>query len=145
MKVFLDTSVLVASVVQKHESHVRAYAVLDRVQSGKDEGFVSAHSLAEMYSVLTKLPQPFRHTPEQALLSIEENIIRHFKITALTGSDYTVLIREAALLGIQGGTVYDALLLKCAAKTGAEKVFTFNLKHFQSLAPKNIGSQISAP
>lgn len=145
MKVFLDTSVLVASVVQKHENHVRAYAALDRVQSGKDEGFVSAHSLAEMYSVLTKMPQPFRHTPEQALLSIEENIVKHFRITALTGNDYVVLIREAALSGIQSGTVYDALLLKCAGKTGAEKVFTFNLKHFQSIAPKNIGSQISAP
>jgi predicted nucleic acid-binding protein len=145
VKVFVDTSVLVASVVQKHESHERAYAVLDRVQSGKDEGFVSAHSLAEMYSVLTKLPQPFRHAPEQALLSIEENVVKHFKIAGLTGNDYTVLIREAALSGIQGGTIFDALLLKCAAKSGAEKVFTLNLKHFQNIAPKNIGSQISAP
>jgi predicted nucleic acid-binding protein len=145
MKVFLDTNVLVAAVVQKHESHARAYAVLDRVQTGKDEGFISAHSLAEMYSVLTKLPPAFRHTPEQALLSIEENVIKHFKVSSLTGSDYTVLIREAALSGIQGGTIYDALLLKCAAKTGAEKVFTLNLKHFQSIAPKTISSQISAP
>jgi predicted nucleic acid-binding protein len=145
MKVFFDTSVLVAAVVQDHENHARAYVVLDRVQSGKDDGFVSADSLAEMYSVLTKLPQPFRHTPEQALLSIEENVINHFKIIALTGNDYAVLIREAALSGTQGGTVYDALLLKCATKAGAENVFTLNLKHFQSVAPKNICSQISTP
>ena len=145
MKVFLDTSVLVASVVQKHESHARAHAVLDRVQNGEDEGFVSAHSLAEMYAVLTKSPLPFRHSPEQALLSIEENVLKHFKIMGLTASDYTVLIREAALSGIQGGTIYDALLLHCAAKTGAEKVLTLNLKHFQTIAPGNIRSQISAP
>jgi hypothetical protein len=55
------------------------------------------------------------------------------------------LIREAALAGIQGGEIYDAVLLKCAAKTEAEKIFTFNLKHFQNVAPKNIGSQIVAP
>ena len=145
MKVFLDTTVLVAAVVQKHESHSRAYTVLERVQNGKDEGFVSGHSLAEMYSVLTKLPHPFRHGPEQALLSIEENVVRHFKIMVLAGSDYPVLIREAALAGIQGGTIYDALLLKCAAKTGAEKVYTLNLKHFKNVAPKGIGSKISAP
>lgn len=145
MKTFLDTSVLVAAVVQKHENHVRAYAVLDRVQSGKDEGFVSAHSLAEMYAVLTKLPPPYRHTPEQALLSIEENVVKHFKLTGLTGSDYTVLIREAALAGIQGGTVYDAVLLKCAVKTKAEHVFTLNLKHFQSIVPQNVGFQIIEP
>ena len=55
MKVFLDTNVLVASVIEQHEHHERAYAVLNRVQSGKDEGFVSAHGLAEVYAVLTKL------------------------------------------------------------------------------------------
>jgi len=145
MKVFLDTSVLVASVVQKHESHERAYAVLDRVQTRKDDGFMSSHSQAEMYAVLTKLPPPLRHTPEQALLSIEENVMKHFKITSLSGAEYTALIREAALAGIQGGTIYDAVLIKCAAKTGAEKIFTLNLRHFQSIAPKNIGSQIIAP
>jgi predicted nucleic acid-binding protein len=142
VRVFLDTSVLVAAVVKQHENHPRAYAVLDRVQSGKDEGFVSAHSLAELYAVLTKAPVPFRHTPEQALLSIEENVVKHFKVAGLTGNDYTTLLREAALAGIQGGTVYDAVLLKCAAKTAAEKIFTLNLRHFQAIAPQGIASQI---
>ena len=145
MKVLLDTSVLVAAVVQEHEHHARSLPVLERVQGGKDEGFVSAHSLAEIYAVLTKLPPPFRHTPEQALLSIEENVVKHFKITGLSGADYTVLIREAAFAGIQGGTIYDAVLLKCASKTEAEKVFTLNLKHFKSIAPKNTGPEILAP
>jgi predicted nucleic acid-binding protein len=145
MKVFLDTSVLIASVVQKHGNHTRAYAILDRVQTGKDEGFISAHSLAEMYAILTKLPPPLRHSPEQALFSIEENVLKHFKIIALGGADYTALIREAALGGIQGGTIYDAVLLRCAVKTEAEKIFTLNLKHFQNVAPKNITSQILAP
>jgi len=145
MKVFLDTSVLVAAVVTKHEHHTRALEILDRVQNGKDEGHISGHSMAEIYSILTKLPPPFRHNPEQALLSIEENVVKHFKVTALGPSEYAPLIREAALSGIQGGTIYDAVLLKCAAKSGAEKIWTFNLKHFQNIAPKNIVSQIFAP
>jgi predicted nucleic acid-binding protein len=138
MKVFLDTSVLVASVVEQHEHHERAYAVLERVQSGKDEGFVSAHGLAEVYGVLTKLPAPFRHTPEQALLSVEENIVKHFKIISLTAADYTGIIREAALAGVQGGTIYDAVLVKCAAKAEGEKLFTLNVRHFQSVARKSL-------
>jgi predicted nucleic acid-binding protein len=145
MKVFLDTSVLVAAVVAKHEHHIRAFEILDRIQNGKDEGHISGHSMAEMYSILTKLPFPFRHTPEHALLSIEENIVKHFKVTALSPNEYAPLIREAALSGIQGGTIYDAVLLKCATKSGAEKIWTFNLKHFQNIAPKNIASQISSP
>ena len=145
MKVFLDTSVLVAAVVEKHESHPEAYAVLDRVQSGQDEGYVSAHSLAEMYAVLTKSPPPFRHAPEQALLSVEKNVVKHFKTTSLTGADYMALMRAAALAGIPGGTIYDAVLLKCAIKAGVELIFTLNLKHFQNIASKEVVPGIRAP
>ena len=145
MKVFLDTNVLVSAVVQQHESHARSLAVLERVQNEKDEGFVSGHSLAETYAVLTKLPPPLRHTPEQALLSIEENIVKYFKVTALTGQEYSALIREVALAGIQGGTVYDAVLLKCALKSEAEKIFTLNVRHFSNIAPQNAAAKIVAP
>jgi predicted nucleic acid-binding protein len=145
MKVFLDTSVLLAAVLEKHAAHQRAFAVLERVQDGKDEGYVSSHSLAELYANLTKLPAPFRHSPEQALLSMEENVVKYFKISSLTGGDYSALIREAALAGIQGGTVYDAVLLKSAAKSEVERIYTFNQKHFQAVAPKDIVPQIFLP
>jgi predicted nucleic acid-binding protein len=145
MKVLLDTSVLIASVLEKHEAHDRAFAILDRVQSRKEEGFVSAHSLAEMYATLTKLPIPFRHAPEQALLSVEENVVKHFKISSLSGNDYASLIREAAMAGIQGGTTYDAIVLKSAVKAGVDRIYTLNLKHFQAVAPRNINPLIMAP
>lgn len=145
MKVLLDTSVLVAAVVEQHQSHENSYAALDRVQRGKDEGSVSAHSLAEMYAVLTKLPPPFRHTPEQACLSIEENVTRHFQISALEASDYVALVREAALAGIQGGTVYDSIVLRCALKSKVQRMLTLNLKHFQNLAPQGTPLKISTP
>ena len=56
MKIFLDTSVLVAAVLEQHGDHARAFAILERVQQGKDEGVVAAHSLAETYAILTRLP-----------------------------------------------------------------------------------------
>lgn len=145
MKVFLDTSVLIAAVIQKHTAHERAWAVLDRVQNGKEEGFVSSHSLAGLYANLTKHPPPFRHSPEQALLTIEENVLRYFKISSLTGSDYCTLIREAALAGIQGGAIYDAVLLKSASKAEAGQVYTLNLKHFEAVAPRNLLSKLLVP
>jgi predicted nucleic acid-binding protein len=145
MKVFLDTSVLLAAVLQKHAAHERAFAVLERVLDGKDEGFVSSHSLAELYANLTKLPPPFRHSPEQALLSIEENVLKHFKISSLTGGDYSALIREAALVGIQGGTIYDAVLVKSAAKADVERIYTLNQKHFQAVVPGSLAARILSP
>ena len=143
MKVLLDTSVLVAAVVEMHEAHGRAFAALDRVQQGRDEGMVSAHSLAEMYAILTRVPAPLRHSPEQALLSIEENVLKHFKLLALNGSDYAALIREAAMAGIQGGTIYDAVLLKAAAKANVDRVYTLNLKHFLAVAPRGLVPTLS--
>lgn len=145
MKVFLDTSVLIASVLEKHEAHSRALVILERVQNGKDEGFVSAHTLAEMYATLTKLPVPMRHSPSQALQSIEENVVKYFTISSLSAGDYHGLLREAAMAGIQGGTIYDAVLLRSAIKTGADRIYTLNLKHFQAVAPSNISSLIFAP
>ena len=98
-----------------------------------------------MYSVLTKLPPPYRHAPEQAFLSIEENVLKHFKTISLMGTDYAAFLREAVGSGIRGGTIYDALLLKCAAKAGADRVYTLNLKHFQSIADPEIIRKLSEP
>ncbi|HZM05786.1 MAG TPA: PIN domain-containing protein [Candidatus Saccharimonadales bacterium] len=145
MKVFLDTSVLLAALLQKHVAHERAFALLERIQGGEDDGYISAHSVAEVYANLTKLPPPFRHSPEQALLNVEENILKYFEISSLSGSDYKTLIREAALAGIQGGTIYDAILLKSADKVAVERIYTLNLKHFQAIAPRAIASYILSP
>ena len=145
MRVFLDTSVLVASVVQKHESHARAHAVLDRVQAGIDEGFVSAHSLAEVYAVLTKSPPPIRHSPEQALLSIEENVPEALQNHEPHGKR---LRRPDSRSGaFRNSRRYH--LRRSVAPTARPKQepkgFTLNLRHFQTFAPESIRSQISAP
>src|SRR5687767_11476675 len=100
MTVFLDTSVLVAALLAKHADYERSFAVLDAVQNGRDQGLISAHSLAETYSILTKIPSPLRLSPEQALLSIEENILQYLETVSLSGRDYAALLREAAALGI---------------------------------------------
>lgn len=42
MRIFLDTSVLVAACLSKHPHHARARPVLERVSSGKDVGLISA-------------------------------------------------------------------------------------------------------
>src|ERR1700677_4365698 len=145
MKVFLDTSVLVAAVIKQHVAHERSFLLLERIHNQKDEGIISVHSLAEMYAVLTKLPPPYRHAPEQALLSIEENVAKHFKTIGLTGSGYATLLRGAAAARICGGTIYDALLLATAANIGADVIYTLNLKHFQTIAPPDLAAKLSAP
>jgi hypothetical protein len=86
-----------------------------------------------------------RGNPEQALLSIEENILKYFQTADLTGADYALILREAAAARIQGGAIYDAVLLKSATQANAAKIFTLNLRHFQAVAPPELLRIISLP
>jgi len=145
MKVFLDTSVLVAAVIENHEHHEACYGILDRVQNGRSVGYVSGHSLLEIYAVLTRLPPPSRHSPEQALLTIDENIIPYFQVSVLQETEYPALVRDSGLSGIVGGTIYDRLHLSCAMRVGVKKLYTLNLKHFLAIVPRNLSIDILSP
>jgi len=46
---------------------------------------------------------------------------------------------------LPSGLVYDLLLLKAASKAGVQRVFTFNLKHFQAVAPPGLAPLLFAP
>jgi predicted nucleic acid-binding protein len=145
MKVFCDTNVLVAAFLANHPQHASARPVLERVKAGTDKGFVAAHSLAESYAVLTRLPGASQVSPSVTWQLISENIIKNFDLVPLSPKEYSKTIEDALSTDVRGGKIYDALLLTAAIKSGAERIYTFNVAHFLSIAPKNISSQIVAP
>src|SRR6185503_19176171 len=104
--------------MQSHPNHEEARPVLERVKAGKDTGFVAAHSLAEAYSVLTRLPGGSRVAPTVAWQLIAENVVKGFSIITLTAKEYSQTLATAAANGVEGGRTYDALLLRAAAKSG---------------------------
>jgi predicted nucleic acid-binding protein len=144
LRIFLDTSVLVASVVSHHPHHSRATSVVGGVLSGKDEGCVSAHGLAETYAVLTTLPVTPRIGPESAKKVIEDNIIAHFEVVALTARDYARLFPKLVDRGVMGGATYDVIQLACARKASAQRIYTFNVKDFRRLDPE-LAQHVVAP
>jgi len=83
---------------------------------------------------MTTLPVKPMIPPEQALLFVEE-VRNRLALFSLSADEYFTAIQNAASRGFTGGRIYDALLLACAAKSKADAVFTWNLKHYQSLAP----------
>lgn len=101
------------------------------------------HSLAEVYSVMTSMPVKPMIPPEQALLFVEE-IRKRLTLVSLSSEEYFTVIQSTASRGFTGGRVYDSLLLACAAKCKAQAVYTWNLKHYQSLAP-DLAPLIQAP
>lgn len=58
---------------------------------------------------------------------------------ALDEKEYFQTIKNCADRGLTSGRVYDALLLGCAAKCSAQTILTWNLKHFQLIAPELAG------
>ncbi|WP_373536220.1 type II toxin-antitoxin system VapC family toxin [Microcoleus sp.] len=56
MNVLFDTSVLIAALIEDHPSHSQSLSWLERVRSQEIDGFVSTHTIAELYSVLISNP-----------------------------------------------------------------------------------------
>lgn len=144
MKFFLDTSVLVAALVRGHPHHLRAFGVFRSVAGGEHEGYVSTHTLAEFYAVITRLPmKPAVHSSE-AMVMVDRDILAHCRLIEPDARDYRITLAKAAESGWRGGSIYDALLLRCAAKADPDRIYTFNVADFVRLSP-DLADRIRAP
>ncbi len=141
MKEFFDTSVLVAAFRSAHIHHTPSIQRLSKAY--KHHSACGLHSLAEFYLVTTALPVRPMILPEQAVLFLAD-IRTRLSLVSLTADEYFAAIQNVAANGFAGGRVYDALLLACAAKCGAETIYTWNLKHYQALSPE-LASRIRTP
>jgi predicted nucleic acid-binding protein len=136
MKVYCDTSVLVAASVSAHPHHAQSIALLRQASAGKLEGVISAHGTAEFYAVLTRAPLIPPVYPSEAWRLLTENILPHFHVATLSAVQYESVLRQAAEKGWTGGLVYDALHLAAATSNGCKRIYTFNLRHFLQIAPQ---------
>jgi predicted nucleic acid-binding protein len=145
MVVFFDTTVLVASASDAHQHFVQASAAVARVAAGKDKGFISQHSIAEVYAALTRMPVVPRIHPLEAARLIRENILENFQTIPVTKEDYLEALAMVSNSGWPGAKIHDALLLRCAQKCPAQRIYTFNLKDFKQMAPSRLQHKICAP
>jgi predicted nucleic acid-binding protein len=135
MKVLFDTSVLVAAMVEAHARHETALPWLEKARTGEVGYFVSAHTLAELFSVLSTLPTSPRPTAAIARRLIHENVERSARVVPLGRHDYSAVLRDMADLGLCGGIVYDALIARAARKAKVERLLTLNPGDFRRVWP----------
>src|ERR1700724_1062721 len=131
MKSFFDTSVLGATSVEGHEHHERSFALF--IGGDRKTRCCAAHSLAELYATLTRLPGKFRLSADQAMLFLD-SVEERLEVISLDPREYRLAIREAGTAGIVGGTIYYALLGRCALKARATRIYTWNFGDFQRLS-----------
>lgn len=127
MKAFFDTSVLVAVFYGDHVHHKASLELF--IQFDRRTGCCGAHSLAEVYATLTRMPGKHRVSGEQAMLFIG-SIRERLTIVALDGDEYTEALERSAARRIMGGAIYDAMLAQCALKAQAETIYTWNARHY---------------
>ena len=142
MRAFFDSSVLVAAFYGAHVHHEASLAAIQT--ASKKTAFCAAHTLAEVYSVMTRLPVRPRISPDQGLLFIE-SIRERFSVVALSEKEVYEVIAAAVKRKIGGGKIYDAMILRCAAKSKAEAIYTWNLDDFRLLAEAELIERISLP
>jgi predicted nucleic acid-binding protein len=129
---FFDTSVLIAASDAADPRHASSHSLL--AAATPETAACGAHTLAEVYAVLSRIPGGKRVRPEFAGVLVDQ-IVARMTIVPLTAEDYTATLHEAARMGLSGGIVFDALLLACARKVDAERIYTWNERHFRLVAP----------
>jgi predicted nucleic acid-binding protein len=130
VKLFFDTTILVAALLPDHPHHARSFPVF--ASANRKQAACAAHSLAEAYSTFTRYPGKERMSAEAASLVLE-GIEHRVAMVWLDGDEYCSAIRRMAGLGIVGGAVHDGLVAACALKAGADRLYTWNVRHFDLL------------
>ena len=96
LKILLDSSVIVAGLVEAHPMHRQASPWLVKVKAGEFNLLLCTHSLAEVLAVLISLPIRPPIKPEVALRLIEENLESIAKTIELDVPNYRSVLRSAA-------------------------------------------------
>ena len=141
MKEFFDTSVLVAAFWGGHRDHAASIKLLGA--ANKKQSACAVHTLAEVYAAMTALPIRPILPPEQVILFVQE-VRDRLTLAPLDENEYFETLQQAANAGFTSGRVYDALILRCAVKVKAQTIYTWNLKHFQAIAP-GLAGRIRTP
>lgn len=98
----VDTSVAVALVVADHEHHRATSEAVGSRSLG-----LAGHAAFETFSVLTRLAPPARRTPATVAKLLATNFPDSRYLSESAAGD---LLAGLAVLGIAGGSVYDALV-----------------------------------
>jgi predicted nucleic acid-binding protein len=132
VKILFDTNVLTAAFVPQHPNHGVCRPWFQRAKLGELQGYVSLHTVAELYSVLTKLPLAEKITPIAAQGIILPSLEGFVKVR-LDLADYVAAIEVVTQYGLVSGAVFDALIAQAGLKVGVDRILTFNVRDFERL------------
>jgi predicted nucleic acid-binding protein len=133
VSVFLDTSVLLAGLIDFGPQSAPAQSLMHAIAEGRlPRPGTAWHCCLEFFSVATRLPPEFRLTAGDAIHLVEQEVFARIAIHDLPATDRLPMLRAAAHDAITGGRIYDAHIAEVARGAGASVVVTDNRRHFLS-------------
>ena len=138
LKVGWDTSCLVPLLITEHGFHGPTRAEWERLRAGDSQFVVSCHALLECFSVLTRMPAPYRRPPPVAERLLRDNFASQAEIPDLGPGLLWPWLQELAANGISGGSIYDAVIARSTFEAGAGVLLTWNLDDFLRVAPAGL-------
>jgi predicted nucleic acid-binding protein len=88
--------------------------------------------LAELYAVMTRLPQPVKVLPEEAQALITD-LMEYLSPVSLLSAEYESAIAGMVKFQLTGGGIFDALIAQAALKAKVDCLITLNPKDFTRL------------
>ena len=129
MKFTVDSNYLICVLQSWNTHHAATIADLERRLDHGQELYLIPHTLLESYSVMTRLPDPFRKPPSMVLGLLRQYFAEFPLLPALDAP--WQLLEGLADRGLSGGQTYDRSIAFTAHGAGMAELVTWNLKHFQ--------------
>lgn len=132
MSTFLDTSVLLAGLIDFGPQSAPAQSLMHAVAERRLSAATAWHCCLEFFSVATRLPPEFRVAPPDAVTLLREEVFARMTVHDLPAAHRVSMFQAAARDAIAGGRIYDAHIAEVARAAGATVVVTDNRRHFLS-------------
>ena len=144
MSVFLDTSVLLAGLIDFGPQSAPAQSLLHAIAEKRvTEAATAWHCCLEFFSVATRLPPEFRVAPSDAVVLLQQEVFSRMAVEELPAADRLAMLRAAARDRTAGGRIYDVHIADIARAVGAHVVVTDNRRHF--LSALRYGMRVETP
>lgn len=126
MRSFFDTSVLICSVDASEIGKYDLASKLVEEHLVRGDGAISVQVLREFYSVSRRLKRPF--SDEQA-----REMVERFSVFRILSEDASMVLEAVRRHQEMSLSFWDALIVEAALKSGADRLFTEDMQHGQTI------------
>ena len=128
MKILLDTNVLLNWLIETNLKHREASRLVLACLMDETEGFVTSHSLTDIFYVLRKYHPESDERRKFILI-----MVHNFTILTENKDDFISVLNEEIFFDLE-----DVLQMKCAENAMLDYIVTENLKDFRNSRIKAI-------